>query len=263
MIDISALSPKDVRLKIRNVEYTSQTSGLCNGYTQANLVVLPKKYVIDFFAFAQRNPKPCPILDVTEKGDPHPKLIASDADIRTDIPRYRVYEKGELIGEYTDILNFWNEEMYAFLLGCSFTFESALLNANIPVRHIEEKRNVPMYITNIECTPAGVFSGPLVVSMRPIPYQLIVKAVQVTSRFPQVHGAPVHIGHPKEIGIKDIDKPDFGDSVTIKDGEVPVFWACGVTPQAVAMKAKPDIMITHAPGHMFISDVRDENYSIL
>jgi len=263
MIDISTLSPKDVRLKIRNAEYTSQTSGLCKGFTQANLVVLPKKYVIDFFAFAQRNPKPCPILDVTEKGDPNPKLIAPDADVRTDIPKYRVYGKGELIGEYTDILNFWNEEMYAFLLGCSFTFENALLNANIPVRHIEEKRNVPMYITSIECVPSGVFSGPLVVSMRPIPYQLIVKAVQVTSRFPQVHGAPVHIGNPKEIGIKDIDKPDFGDPVTIKDGEVPVFWACGVTPQAVAMKAKPDIMITHAPGHMFISDVRDENYSIL
>lgn len=262
-MDIENLSPNEIRLRIRKGEYTQQTSGLCKGYTQANLVVLPEKYALDFFAFAQRNPKPCPLLDVTEKGNPHPKLIAPQADIRTDIPKYRVYKKGELIGEYTDIMNFWGDNMYAFLLGCSFTFENALLNGGVPVRHIEENRNVPMYITNIECIPAGVFNGPLVVSMRPIPYNLVVKAVQITSRFPQVHGAPIHIGDPEKIGIKDINKPDFGDSVTINDNEVPVFWACGVTPQAVAMKAKPDIMITHAPGHMFISDVKDESYSIL
>lgn len=262
-MSIENLSPSQIREKIRKADYKSQTSGLCKGYTQANLVVLPEKYALDFFTFAQRNPKPCPLLDVTEKGDPHPKLIAPQADIRTDIPKYRVYKKGELVGEYTDIIDFWDASMFAFLLGCSFTFENALLNSGVPVRHIEENRNVPMYITNIDCIPAGIFSGPLVVSMRPIPYNLVVRAVQITSRFPQVHGAPVHIGDPEKIGIKDINKPDFGDSVTINDNEVPVFWACGVTPQAVAMKAKPDIMITHAPGHMFISDVRDENYSIL
>ncbi|HEX13845.1 putative hydro-lyase [Caldisericum sp.] len=262
-MDLYNLSPNEIRLKIRKGEYVQQTSGLCKGYTQANLVVLPEKYALDFFTFAQRNPKPCPLLDVTEKGDPRPKLIAPKADIRTDIPKYRVYKKGELIGEYTDIMDFWNDNMYAFLLGCSFTFENALLNSGIPVRHIEENRNVPMYITNIECMPAGIFSGPLVVSMRPIPYNLVIKAVQITSRFPQVHGAPIHIGDPEKIGIKNINQPDFGDSVTINDDEIPVFWACGVTPQAVAMKVKPDIMITHAPGHMFISDVKDESYSIL
>ncbi|WP_291493032.1 putative hydro-lyase [Desulfurella sp.] len=262
-MDLYNLSPDEIRLKIRKGEYTQQTSGLCKGYTQANLVVLPEKYALDFFTFAQRNPKPCPLLDVTEKGDTHPKLIAPQADIRTDIPKYRVYKKGELIGEYTDIIDFWDDNMYAFLLGCSFTFENALLNGGIPVRHIEENRNVPMYITNIECIPAGIFSGPLVVSMRPIPYNLVVKAVQITSRFPQVHGAPIHIGDPEKIGIKNLNHPDFGDSVTINDNEIPVFWACGVTPQAVAMKAKPDIIITHAPGHMFISDVKDESYSIL
>lgn len=263
MEDLSILSPQELRLKIRNQEYSAQTSGLCKGYTQANLVILPEKYAIDFMIFAQRNPKPCPLLDVTEKGSPHPKLIAPNADIRTDIPKYRIYEKGKLIGEYLDVLELWQEDMYGFLLGCSFTFENALLNAGISVRHIEEKHNVPMYITNINCIPAGIFSGPLVVSMRPIPYEKVVKAVQVTSRFPQVHGAPVHIGDPLKIGIKDINKPDFGEPVTIFENEVCVFWACGVTPQAVAMNAKPDIMITHSPGHMFISDIRDENYSIL
>jgi uncharacterized protein YcsI (UPF0317 family) len=255
--------PAEIREEIRKGKIRNQTSGLCQGYVQANLVVLPKDYALDFLVFCQRNPKPCPILDVTEPGDPEPKIIAPGADIRTDIPKYRVYENGILKKEVEDLMEYWNENMMGFLLGCSFTFENALQEAGIPMRHIEERHNVPMYITNIECKPAGMFNGPMVVSMRPISQNMLVKTVQVTSRFPQVHGAPVHIGDPNSIGIADISKPDFGDRSTVYDKEVPVFWACGVTPQAVAMKAKPRIMITHSPGHMFISDKKDEEYSVL
>jgi uncharacterized protein YcsI (UPF0317 family) len=255
--------PVEARQKIRNGLYNEQTSGLCRGYVQANLVVLSKSYAFDFLLFCQRNPKPCPVLDVMEPGDPEPKILAVGADIRKDIPKYRLYKNGKLEAELNDITDYWDDNMVGFLLGCSFTFENALLMAGIPVRHIEENHNVPMYITNIECKPAGVFHGPMVVSMRPIPKKMVVRAVQVTSRFPQVHGAPVHIGDPEGIGIRDILDPDFGDFSTIHDDEVPVFWACGVTPQAVAMEAKPSVMITHAPGHMFISDKRDEEYSIL
>jgi uncharacterized protein YcsI (UPF0317 family) len=243
-------------------EYSKPTSGLCPGYAQANLVVLPKDLALDFMIFVQRNPKPCPVLDITEAGNPDPKKAAPGADIRTDIPLYRVYKKGELIDEPTDILSYWREDLVAFLLGCSFTFEKGLQKAGIPVRHIEEGCNVPMYITNIECMKGGIFQGPMVVSMRPIPGRLIPEAVRCTSRYPAVHGTPVHVGAPEEIGIKDIDKPDFGDRVTIKKGEIPVFWACGVTPQAVAMKVKPELMITHSPGHMFITDIREEELEI-
>ena len=167
-----------------------------------------------------------------------------------------------LVDEVLNLENYWRADLVAFLLGCSFTFESPLLDANIPVRHIEEKCNVPMYITNIQCKPAGIFHGPTVVSMRPMSEKDAIRAIQITSRFPAVHGAPLHVGDPEVIGIKDINKPDFGDSVTIKPGEIPVFWACGVTPQAVAMAVKPEIMITHAPGYMFVSDLKDEGLSV-
>jgi uncharacterized protein YcsI (UPF0317 family) len=210
-----------------------------------------------------RNPKPCPVLDVTEPGSPVPRMAAPAADLRTDLPKYRIYRRGELVEETTDIRSHWAEDLVAFLLGCSFTFEQALLANGIPVRHIEENCNVPMYRTSIPCVPAGRFKGPMVVSMRPIPEKQVVRAVQVTSRFPAVHGAPVQIGNPEAIGIRDLSRPDFGDPVTIREGEVPVFWACGVTPQAVAMEVKPDLMITHAPGHMFITDLRDEQFGVL
>ncbi|WP_425060005.1 Putative hydro-lyase [Sporomusa carbonis] len=261
MGNLSYMDPKDVRNLIRQNNLVRPTAGIAQGYTQANLAILPKELAYDFLLFAQRNPKPCPILDVTEVGSPEPKMVATGADLRYDIPKYRVYKKGQLHEEVLDLEKYWTKDLVAFLLGCSFSFETALLKNQIPVRHIEENCNVPMYITNIECRPAGVFSGPIVVSMRPIPEEMVVRAVQVTSRFPAVHGAPVHIGSPSSIGIKDISKPDFGDPVTINPGEVPVFWACGVTPQAVAMKVKPDLMITHAPGHMFICDIRDEDLS--
>jgi uncharacterized protein YcsI (UPF0317 family) len=233
------------------------------GHCQANLVILPRDLAYDFLLFAQRNPKPCPVLDVTEVGSPEPKIVAPGADLRYDIAKYRIFKKGVLEEEVLDLEKYWTKDMVAFLLGCSFTFETPMLKNGIPVRHIEENCNVPMYVTSMECRPAGIFSGPMVVSMRPIPESMVVRAVQVTSRFPAVHGAPVHIGSPGSIGIGDIDKPDFGDPVTINPGEVPVFWACGVTPQAVAMKTKPEIMMTHAPGHMFVCDTHDDDYSVL
>jgi len=263
MIEFADKSPAEIRSLIRRNELTRPTAGMAKGFTQANLAILKKELAFDFLLFCQRNPKPCPVLDVTEPGSPIPQLIAPGADIRTDIPKYRIYRHGELVEEVTDILNYWEDDMVAFLIGCSFTFEHPLMNNGIPVRHIEENCNVAMYKTNIPCIKAGRFEGPVVVSMRPIPEKDVVRAVQVTSRFPSVHGAPIHIGNPAHIGIKNINKPDFGDAVTIKDGEVPVFWACGVTPQAAAMQVKPELMITHAPGHMLITDVRDEQFGVL
>lgn len=255
MTDVLTLDPVQARALIRSNSWVKPTSGMAHGYVQGNLVVLPKNLAFEFLLFCQRNPKPCPILDVTDPGSGVPSFVAPDADLRTDIPKYRVYRNGECKDETTDITHLWDENMVGFLLGCSFTFEQALLKNNIPVRHIEENCNVPMFKTNIPCTKAGRFEGPMVVSMRPIPEKDIDQAVRVTSPFKNAHGAPIHIGDPKQIGIQDINKPDFGDNVTIQVGEVPVFWACGVTPQAVAMQIKPELMITHAPGHMFITDL--------
>nr|MDH3155580.1 putative hydro-lyase [Bacillus licheniformis] len=262
-LHVNEMRPDEVRALIRKGEITGPTAGMAGGFTQANLVILKKELAFEFLLFCQRNQKPCPILDVTDPGSPVPSITAPDADIRTDFPKYRVYKRGELADEVTDISSLWEDDMVGFLIGRDFTFEQALMNNGIPVRHIEEKRNVPMYQTNIPCVPAGRFQGPMVVSMRPVPEEQAVRAVQVTSRLPAVHGGPVHIGSPEAIGITDIAKPDFGDAVTIKKGEVPVFWACGVTPQAVAMHARPELMITHSPGHMLVTDVRDEQFGVL
>jgi uncharacterized protein YcsI (UPF0317 family) len=262
-LSYSTIHPSEARKMIRRNEWIKPTSGVSNGFIQANLAVLPKELAFDFLLFCQRNPKPCPIIDVTEAGSGIPALAAPSGDIKTDIPKYRVYRNGEFAEERTDVTDLWDENMVGFLIGCSFTFEEALLTNGVPIRHIEENCNVPMYKTNMPCVKAGVFEGPMVVSMRPMSEKDAIRAVQVTSRFPSVHGAPVHIGNPSAIGIKDITQPDFGDNVTIKDGEVPVFWACGVTPQAVAMQVKPEIMITHSPGHMFITDLKNEEFAIL
>ncbi|MFO0826042.1 MAG: putative hydro-lyase [Gemmataceae bacterium] len=224
---------------------------------QANLVMLPRDWAFDFLLFCQRNPKPCPLLDVTEPGDPEPKNIAPGSDLRTDLPGYRVWKNGELIEEPAEITKYWRDDLVSFVIGCSFTFENALLAAGVPVRHIDQNVNVPMYRTNIPCKPAGRFSGPLVVSMRPLTPAQAVKATQICSRFPRAHGAPVHLGDPAAIGIRDVSKPDFGDPVEIRAGELPVYWACGVTPQASLMQAKPPFAITHKPGQMFVTDVRD------
>ncbi|WP_246097048.1 putative hydro-lyase [Psychrobacillus soli] len=257
------MAPSELRNLISIGEITGPTAGMAKGYTQANLAILKKEYAFDFLLFCQRNPKSCPLIDVTEVGSFTPSLIAKKADIRTDIPKYRIYKDGVYTEEVTDITEYWEEDMVAFLIGCSFTFETPLLEAGIPIRHIEENCNVPMYKTNIPCEKAGIFEGPTVVSMRPMSHEDAIRAIQITSRFPGVHGAPIHIGDPSQIGIIDIANPDFGDAVTIKEGEIPVFWACGVTPQAVAMQSKPSIMITHAPGCMFISDLKDEKLSVL
>lgn len=263
MKELATLIPREIRAKIRQGGLVRPTAGMAEGYVQANLAIVPKDLAYDFLLFAQRNPKPCPILDVTDVGSPEPKRVAPGADLRFDIPKYRIYKQGILTDEVTDIASYWREDLVAFLLGCSFSFETALLKAGLPIRHIEQNCNVPMYITNIECVPAGAFHGKTVVSMRPMPQEHVIRSVQVTSRFPAVHGAPIHIGNPELIGITDINKPDFGDAVRINPGETPVFWACGVTPQAVAMTVKPDLMITHAPGHMFICDIRDEDLAVL
>ncbi len=263
MRDITRLSPKKIRLLIRKGKWDKPTSGLAMGYAQANLVILPAKYAFDFLLFCQRNPKPCPLIEVLDPGRFKTEFMAFDADIRTEIPRYSIYRNGKLEGTVKEIKKLWKSDFVTFLLGCSFSFEEALLRANVPVRHIEENKNVPMYITHISCQAAGVFHGPMVVSMRPIPPDKVSRAVQITSRYASVHGAPVHIGDPSKIGIRDLKKPDFGDPVTIKKDEVSVFWACGVTPQAVVMKAKPDLCITHTPGHMFISDLLNEELASL
>jgi len=263
MKNTQKLTPREIRTLIRKGRWDKPTAGLAMGYAQANLVILPQKYAFDFLLFCQRNPKPCPLLEVLEPGKFRTEYLASDADIRTDIPLYNIYRKGKKEAAVKEIRSLWNQDLVTFLLGCSFSFEEALLRANIPVRHIEENKNVPMFITNIPCKPAGSFHGPLVVTMRPFPPDKVVRAVQITSRYALVHGAPVHIGDPLQIGIEDLRKPDFGDAVAIGKGEVPVFWACGVTPQAVVMKVKPDLCITHAPGHMFISDVLNEELATL
>jgi len=261
--NMKGLLPREIRKLIREGKFKSDTSGLAPGYAQANLAILPRDLAFDFLLFCQRNPKPCPVLEVTEPGNPLLSQIAKGADVRTDIPRYRVYIKGKLVAEVENIKDYWRKDLVAFLIGCSYTFESALLGANVPLRHIQDGKGVAVYITNIPCKPAGVFSGPTVVSMRPIPQDLVVRAVQVTSRFPATHGAPIHIGDPRKIGISNLRNPDWGGKPGVRKGDVPVFWACGVTPQAVAMEAKPELMITHSAGHMFISDLRDGELAAL
>ena len=257
------LPPSELRQLIRSGELNGPTAGLANGFAQANLMIVRRDLAYDFLLFCQRNPKPCPLLDVTDPGCSEPMRASPGADIRSDFPKYRIYRHGVLEQEVSDITAFWEDDMVGFLIGCSFSFEGALLANDVPVRHIEDGHNVPMYRTNIACQSAGSLGGPMVVSMRPMPADKVVRAVQVTSRFPAVHGAPVHIGDPRQIGIHDLDMPDFGDPSRIREGEIPVFWACGVTPQAVAMQTRPKLVITHAPGHTFITDIRDEHLGVL
>lgn len=245
-----------VREAARNGSWDRPTAGLAPGYVQANVVILPATYALDFLRFCLRNPRPCPVIDVTPVGEPHPHpAVAEDADLRTDVPKYRIYRHGRLVEERTDIQDLWTKDFVGVLLGCSFTFEHALLAAGLPVRHVECGCNVPMYITNWETRPAGPFHGPLVVSMRPIPGHLVPRAVEVTARFPQAHGAPVYIGDPSGLGIVDLNRPDFGDPVPIRPGEVPVFWACGVTTHLAVMQARLPVVVTHAPGHMLVTDI--------
>jgi uncharacterized protein YcsI (UPF0317 family) len=257
MPDLRHATGAEVRRQARAGTWTEPTPGLALGYVQANLVVVPRELAFDFLLFCQRNSRPCPLLDVTEPGSPEPRFVAPGADLRTDLPRYRVYRHGELTEEPSDLRALWRDDLVGFLLGCSFTFENALLQAGLPLRHLEMGRNVPMYRTTRACVPAGIFQGPMTVSMRPMTPAQAVRAVQVCSRFPRAHGAPIHLGDPAALGIRDLERPDFGDPVEIRPGEVPVFWACGVTPQTVAMQARLPLLITHKPGHMFVTDLKD------
>jgi uncharacterized protein YcsI (UPF0317 family) len=256
------LSPKELRQLIRNREWTTPTSGVAKGYLQANLVMLPREEAFNFLLFCVRNPKPCPILDVLEPGQTEP-TIAPGADLRTDLPRYCIFENGQLKEKVEDVTTVFNDDTVSFLLGCSFSFENAMLATGLPIRNIEEGKNVSMYVTNIVCKSAGPFSSSLVVTMRPMTPSQAVRAVQVTTRFHLTHGAPIHMGSPEEIGIKNLALPEYGDPVTIRPGEIPVFWACGVTSQLAATSTPLPLVITHAPGHMFVSDLRDEHLTIL
>lgn len=251
----SASEGRRVRAPIRSGEWASHTSGLSRDLVQGNLVILPAGLASDFLRFCQRNPKPCPLLAVSEPGDPMLPTLGEDIDIRSDVPRYRVWRNGELVDEPTDISSLWRDDLVTFVIGCSFSFEQALLDAGLPLRHVAQKRNVAMYRSNIATTPAGPFNGPMVVSMRPLKAADAIRAIQITSRFPSVHGAPVHIGDPALIGIKDVMRPDYGDAVEVMPDELPVFWACGVTPQAAIAQARPEFCITHAPGSMLITDL--------
>ncbi len=256
--NLKTASPYDLRMRIRNGEYTGHTSGLAAGFVQANLVILPERYTEDFTAFCKANPRPCPLISISDNpGKIDGESVARDLDIRRDLPKYRVFKAGKFLSEHTDVRDFWRNDFRTFLIGCSFSFEEALLAAGLEIRNLSEHKNVPMYITRQTCVSAGIFSSPLVVSMRPMRPEDAEKASQICKRYPHVHGEPIHIGDPSTLGIQDIHAPDFGEAVTIAPGEVPVFWACGVTPQLAIMQAAPEICITHSPGHMLITDLRN------
>ena len=252
--DFDSRDPFACRQAIRAGQWCTHTAGLAPGRVQANLAVLPQDWAAEFLLFCQRNPKPCPILAVGDPGSYRLEVLGRDIDIRRDLPGYRVWRHGALLTEVSDVTSYWREDLVCFAIGCSFSFEQAILDAGVPLRHITEGKNVAMYETTIQTTPAGRFHGPLVVSMRPLRAADAITAVIVSSRFPAVHGAPVHIGDPALIGIRDLSKPDYGDPITVREDEIPVFWACGVTPQAVIRTARPDFCITHAPGSMLITD---------
>ena len=254
----AALSSTDLRARIRSGAHDGHTAGLAPGMLQCNLAILPQDHALDFLRFCQRNPKPCPLVGVGDTGDPMMPTLGADIDIRTDVPRYRVFRDGDLVEEVTDISHLWRDDLVTVALGCSFTFENALMRAGIPVRHIEQGRNVPMFRTNIDLVPAGRFSGQMVVTMRPLGRDQIDQARAISARYPQAHGGPIAVGDPAAIGISDLAKPDYGDPVDLRAGEVPVFWACGVTPQNVLRAAGLSLCITHAPGHMLVTDVPED-----
>jgi len=251
------------RLAIRRNQHAGPTSGLAPGFVQANLAILPQTLAQEFLQFCQRNPKPCPVIGISAPGDPRVPALGEDLDIRTDLPRYRVWRNGALVDEPADILKWWRDDLVTFAIGCSFSFEEALLEAGIELRHMTCDCTVPMYRTSVETAAAGPFHGPLVVSMRPMKPADAIRAIQITTRFPSVHGAPVHIGKPELIGIKDLGRPDWGDAVPVHDDEIPVFWACGVTPQSVIMAVRPDFCITHYPGAMLVTDRRNTEFAIM
>lgn len=251
------------RLRIRSGAFNGHTGGLAPGFVQGNLMMLPASQAADFLLFCQRNPQACPLLAVSEPGEPLLPTLGMDIDIRTDASRYRLWRDGELSAEYDDVCHLWRDDLVSFVIGCSFSFEQALIEGGISLRHMTQGRNVAMYRTHMATQPAGIFHGPLVVSMRPLRPAEAIRAIQITSRFPNVHGAPVHIGLPEALGIDDLAHPDYGDPVEIHADELPVFWACGVTPQAVAVAARVPFCITHAPGCLLITDIPNAHLATL
>lgn len=263
-VSIATFSPTQLRERIRAQEHCTNTSGLAAGFVQCNIVILPAAYAADFARFCQLNPKPCPLIHMASSpGDPGLDALGSDIDIRTDVPRYCVFENGVKIEEHKDIRHLWRDDLVTFALGCSFSFEEALLADGLEVRNMSEGSNVPMYRTDIPCTSAGPFRGNMVVSMRPFVAKDAIRAVQICTRFPSVHGAPIHLGDPGLIGIGELAAPDFGDPVSLNANELPVFWACGVTPQLALEQAALPFAITHSPGHMLVTDLRNSQLAIL
>ena len=257
------ISPLELRRKIRSGEFNTNTSGYARGFVQGNLCILPADYATEFLQFCQANPKPCPLIGMASPGDFRIPKLGEDLDIRTDIPRYRIFNEGELVKEVDDITDVWRDDLVSFVLGCSFSFEEALIDDGLEIRNVSEGVNVPMYRTNIDCVSAGRFASKMVVSMRPMVPADAIRAIQICTRFPSVHGAPVHFGDPSDIGIRDINHPEFGDAVTIQAGEVPVFWAGGVTPQVAVEQARPPFCITHSPGCMLVSDLPNSHLAIM
>jgi len=258
------ISPLELRKQIRSGEFTGNTSGYAKGYVQGNLCILPADWANDFLQFCQLNPKPCPLIGMSSSaGDFNIVKLGHDLDIRTDIPGYRIFKNGALLQEVTDVRRYWQDDLVTFVLGCSFSFEEALIADGLEIRNVTEDVNVPMYRTNIDCADAGRFSSKMVVSMRPMLPAHAIRAIQICTRFPSVHGAPIHFGDPDLIGIRDINAPEFGDSVSIKDNEVPVFWACGVTPQVALEQAKPPFCITHSPGCMLVTDLPNSHLAVM
>jgi uncharacterized protein YcsI (UPF0317 family) len=247
-----------VRALIRRGAWRWHTSGLVPDRVQANVVILPAQLADDFRAFCHLNPRACPLLAESKPGDPHLPALGAALDVRSDVPRYQVYRNGKLVAEPTDIHPLYRDDLVAFAIGCSFTFEQALLREGIALRHVTARRNVAMYRTDVPSAPAGRFAGPLVVSMRPIPRTQVERVIAVTARFARVHGAPIHIGHPAGLGIAELTRPDFGDAVAVLAGELPVFWACGVTATVAVRAARPSLAITHAPGAMLITDLTSD-----
>jgi uncharacterized protein YcsI (UPF0317 family) len=250
--------PTQFRAKVSQGKWRKSTISICGGYVQANLVALPKAFAFDFTMFCLRNPRPCPILEILEPGDPIVREMARDSDIRIDLPQYRIFENGKMKCDVDGIKEHWRDDLVTFLIGCSYTFEEALIRGGVPIRNYLQGKDPGVYISSIKCQPAGMFAGPMVVTMRPVPANLVSRAVQITSRFPKAHGPPVHIGDGALIGIPDYRNIDFGNVPEMEDGEVPLFWGCGVTPQMAALQAKISFMITHKPCHMFVSDLRIE-----
>ena len=247
--------PREVRHAIRARRHTGHTAGLAPGRVQGNVCILPRQYAADFRAFCEANPKPCPLLAMSAPGDPRLPGLGEDLDIRTDVPAYRIFRNGKQEGDVTDLRDLWREDLVTFVLGCSFSFEEALMQAGLRLRYVEQGTNVPMYRTSVDTVPAGRFRGKLVVSMRPFKPADAIRAIEITSRYPRVHGSPIHVGFPEMIGIEDLDRPWAGDPTEVRADELPLFWACGITPQSVVLEARPSLCITHSPGHMLVTDL--------